>query len=1111
MPGDIFYTQVDTNLQKELTARSLAGYNRTNRDINYMVGKLANAEIRAYDGPEPKGDPILTLGGLNVRDNHYQPSGDTGFLNEVTDPDASQIRRKKGIEWMNLPALAREHKGTKFTPTDGNAGLASYRRGNVQKRIPPYIVNTSISTGDHSMALFNNATIVINIPNIQRDLDTIEQILLRPGRAVSLHVNHPPEAVITDKHLTSKILPSAEKIKKLYDISDEQVQQKLTEISKMNQITFEGVIVHFDLNIQTDYTALVTITIRGTTNIFTDVSMIMNNTEETTTEEEEEEEEDEEIEIIDEEIFTAEEIEEFELENELAILDKELRLIEEEEADNMEVPELLSEKDLKKLDKQEKRRKRQQKLLNKIKPLLNKIKKKINVLKQKRDSILQKLEQKRLAKQGPTWAEELLEKVEEQVINKELENFVEIDETELDAELAKLEEAEEKLLQQEAAMREKFEDAIPWLKPKKPIGPQIGIETEEEARLFQKLLDKRESSLQFYDKLVTMIDVCNRFQTISQLLNTSDIVAYGFPEFEVITKWTPEIGAITGLDADTWESRDENMQPTGNYIGAAVTQGTSATKGQIGALSGVDRSYEVITSHPELKDVPFDPFANTGHTGEIGDTYELISVDKITQLPPDHPYQQFSFWATGLTYDVLQQDYTIKQRELLDVFESKFRICPSNYEEDDSGKLKHTDQWFLQGDTTPDPNNGSMSGWSQFITLGTLIQFINDEIVSLTDDVADDAKIICSDQLCYSNYLPNLVSIDPTNVLLIPSDDARGTTEKYGSIIFLKDILGTHEGESYKWPGYYGTIKDIHGAETSIGFPSRIFLNLDLIENYFMENSKTTAAKVTVNHFLEYISNIINNATAGAVLMKLITHPDPAFNNQLLYYDANYAGNEKTKAEVTPYIIPMTARITNINSDAINNMQLKDPTPEGTTLGTLVRDFSFSAKMPANVQALTYTLNQKPDDISEDDIAPYLNVMYSHASAATVKKINKKYRKKFLEGSIELEKAKIDFGKESSDTNKDNLAKALKKYIQLPAEGISESLKVISPIFPFEVSFTIDGINGFRYGDVLNFDILPSNYRINTVCVVKDITHTITQENEWYTQINCFMRPIVGV
>ena len=100
MPGDIFYTQVDTNLQEELTARSLAGYNRTNRDINYMVGKLANAEIRAYDGPEPKGDPILTLGGLNVRDNHYQPSGDVGFLNEVTDPDASQIRRKQGIEWM---------------------------------------------------------------------------------------------------------------------------------------------------------------------------------------------------------------------------------------------------------------------------------------------------------------------------------------------------------------------------------------------------------------------------------------------------------------------------------------------------------------------------------------------------------------------------------------------------------------------------------------------------------------------------------------------------------------------------------------------------------------------------------------------------------------------------------------------------------------------------------------------------------------------------------------------------------------------------------------------------------------------------------------------------
>jgi hypothetical protein len=1095
MPGDIFYTQVDTNLQEELTARSLAGYNRTNRDINYMVGKLANAEIRAYDGPEPKGNPILTLGGVNVRDNHYQPSGDSGFLNEVTDPAASQIRRKQGIEWNNLQGSERKHKGSKFTPTDKTAVLASYKRGNVQKRIPPYIVNTSISTGDHSMALFNNATIVINIPNIQRDLDTIEQILLRPGRAVSLHVNHPPEAIITDKHLTSEILPSAEKIKKLYDISDEQVQQKLTEISKMNQITFEGVIVNFDLNIQTDYTALVTITIRGTTNIFTDVSMIMNNTEETTPPVEAIIENEDDDLNIEEEIFTVEEIEEFQLDDELKILEKETELQELDELENEPIEEL-TEKDLKKLDRQDKKRKRQQKLLNKIKPLLNKIKKKINVLKQKRiegNKFLQKLENKRLEKQRENDAAAVA------FLNFQLAGFKEIDESELDDELAKLEESEQKLLQQETDLREKFENAIPWLKPNKPMGPQIGIETEEEARLFQKLLDSRESSLQFYDKLVTMIDVCNRFQTISQLLNTSDIDAYGFPEFELKDDPSPGTVPPTVPPSGSVEDLDENMQLSGNFSGGLVTPGTFAAQGQVGALSKKDRTYQRYNVDGILDD-----------TGEI-DPVETISVDKITQLPPDHPYQQYSFWATGLTYDVLQQDYTIKQRELLDVFESKFRICPSNYEEDDSGKLKHTDQWFLQGDTTPDSDNGSMSGWSQFITLGTLIQFINDEIVSLTDDVADDAKIICSDQLCYSNYLPNLVSINPTNVLLIPNDNARGTTEKYGSTIFLKDILGTHEGESYNWPGYYGTIKDIHGAETSIGFPSRIFLNVDLIENYFMENSKTTAAKVTVNHFLEYISNIINNATAGAVLMKLITHPDPAFNNQLLYYDANYAGNENTKAEVTPYIIPMTARITNINSDAINNMALKDPTPEGTTIGTIVRDFSFSAKMPANVQALTYTLNQKPDDISEDDIAPYLNVMYSQASESTVDQMNKTFRRIFLKGSVELEKAKIDFGKESSDTNKDKLDKALKKYIQLPAEGPAESLKVVSPIFPFEVSFTIDGINGFRYGDVLNFDILPSNYRINTVCVVKDITHTITQENEWYTQINCFMRPRVGV
>jgi hypothetical protein len=64
-----------------------------------------------------------------------------------------------------------------------------------------------------------------------------------------------------------------------------------------------------------------------------------------------------------------------------------------------------------------------------------------------------------------------------------------------------------------------------------------------------------------------------------------------------------------------------------------------------------------------------------------------------------------------------------------------------------------------------------------------------------------------------------------------------------------------------------------------------------------------------------------------------------------------------------------------------------------------------------------------------------------------------------------------------------------------------------APIFPFTVSFTIDGINGLRYGDVLTFDGLPARYRAHTVFSITSITHNLGNDGKWTTDISCIMRP----
>ena len=47
--SEIFYTQVDTNLQQELNARAVAAIRRSTADINYIASKLANVRVIPYE------------------------------------------------------------------------------------------------------------------------------------------------------------------------------------------------------------------------------------------------------------------------------------------------------------------------------------------------------------------------------------------------------------------------------------------------------------------------------------------------------------------------------------------------------------------------------------------------------------------------------------------------------------------------------------------------------------------------------------------------------------------------------------------------------------------------------------------------------------------------------------------------------------------------------------------------------------------------------------------------------------------------------------------------------------------------------------------------------
>ena len=177
--------------------------------------------------------------------------------------------------------------------------------------------------------------------------------------------------------------------------------------------------------------------------------------------------------------------------------------------------------------------------------------------------------------------------------------------------------------------------------------------------------------------------------------------------------------------------------------------------------------------------------------------------------------------------------------------------------------------------------------------------------------------------------------------------------------------------------------------------------------------------------------------------------------------------------------------------------------------GSIVREFTFSARLPDNVKNLSYVLNQG-DDVTEESIAPYMNFMYNAKDPNKINEILGKYKDRHEQVILQLLETKIKYGRSPGvPTNQQALYKALTDYIKYPTDNIRKSQQITAPIFPFDVTITIDGINGLRYGDVLTFEALPLKYRINTVFSIIGITHAVSTHGEWTTQIKCIMRPSI--
>jgi hypothetical protein len=274
--------------------------------------------------------------------------------------------------------------------------------------------------------------------------------------------------------------------------------------------------------------------------------------------------------------------------------------------------------------------------------------------------------------------------------------------------------------------------------------------------------------------------------------------------------------------------------------------------------------------------------------------------------------------------------------------------------------------------------------------------------------------------------------------------------------------------------------------------PTNIFISIGKIQELY-NNSHNE-----LNQFIQLVSDYIAKNTGHAIELKLLTHP--VVSDALMLYDRKC---NSADTNVKPYSVPM----------GMNH-------PYGTVVHD--NDFKLDAQIPAKLGYMSYVTTQNYNELKEGDITPFISYMYnaynvervnnvtdrvsSGMSNEQLTQLNKAYTEKYNQVITKLATATESYIKTPNQTTHDNLKDQLKSYVTLPAESLKQSSRISAPIVPISIEFSVDGINGFRYGGILTFDMLPERYKRNVVWQIINVSHKVNDTGKWTTTIKCAMK-----
>jgi hypothetical protein len=480
-------------------------------------------------------------------------------------------------------------------------------------------------------------------------------------------------------------------------------------------------------------------------------------------------------------------------------------------------------------------------------------------------------------------------------------------------------------------------------------------------------------------------------------------------------------------------------------------------------------------------EITFDMLGTTGTYINVS-TYISENIQDKTNDEKDRSQQEtntVSNFYYQILADVNSKISTALQSDLSST------VLPTTPIEIKYEDQQREDQNILYGPMYTSGNNNATQQFDTFISLGLFTRYVNEFIlpkIRFSDSVVNIPRIICDDTFCKSIYYSELVSAAPKRVLLWPGTKKDSNQfNVYGAGQNQEKIV--YDSVTPVTAGIVDELQTQTSADNPVSIsrgkiirPARIYINIEVIQEFLDKESKNSN-DVTIQSLFNMISDEVERNTGYAFRLKLTQHPERS--DILLYYDTNFYDPQTAVQE---FFVPVFAK-------------------QGGK--TIVSDISITTKVPDSIKQLIYGL--QAGKTTTQKLA--LSSAYIYAPPDVQQTLIEQHEQNHTDAIESLKVSKLNVAKQiTAETTYETLRSALSKYVTYYSPNLIDSLNNTKPVYPLEIDFTINGINGFKYGDVLNINGIPNRYSKSFVFMVTGVSHTVSERGEWTTRISLLAR-----